>query len=434
MYIRKRHLSRRTLLRGAGVTLALPLLDAMVPAATALAQTAAAPRPKLGFVYFPHGAVMDRWTPTATGAQFDLPQILAPLEAHKDAMTIVSGLRNKAGESSSPHAIIAGTWLGCVAPAKSANPLAGTSADQIAAQQLGQDTPFPSLEMATETGSVCDPAYGCSYGHTISFRTPSQPLPMEYNPRKMFYRLFGQGDNADQRAEIAVETAGLLDSISGRATDLKLGLGASDRRVVDEYLESVREIERRLGKMSQQDFSALPDAPVGVPTDFEEHLSLMFDFIAIAYQTNLTRVASFMMAREVSMRSYPNLQVSDAFHPLSHHQNDPAKLDRLARVQTFHTQVFARFIDKLAETPDGEGSLLDNAIILFGSNMSDSNRHNNDPLPSAILGRGMGRIKGGQHLAYEADTPHANLVATLLDRAGIPQENFADSTGLLSEV
>ena len=434
-YLSKKHLSRRLVLRGAGAAVALPLLDAMVPAATAMAQTAAAPKTRLGYIYFPHGAVYERWTPAATGKTFELPQILAPLKAHQASMTIVSGLRNKAGESPAPHAITAGTWLGCVAPSLGADSHAGISADQIAAMKIGQETTFPSIELSTEGGVVCDPNFGCSYGHTTAFRTPNQTLPMEYNPRKVFYKLFGQGDTAQDRQLIVAETASLLDSITGRAKQLKLDLGAGDRVKVDDYLESVREIERRIEKMKANDLSALdvPDAPVGVPASFEEHLKLMFDFMALAYQANLTRVASFMMAREASMRSYPNLQVSEAFHPLSHHQNDPAKLDKLAKVQTYHTQIFAKFIDRLAKTQDGDGSLLDHSIILYGSNMSNSDKHDHDLLPSVLVGRGYGKLKGGQHLHFPKDTPHANLLLTMLDRAGTGVEKHGDSTGQFAE-
>jgi hypothetical protein len=429
MYITKKHISRRMMLRGAGAAVGLPLLDAMVPARTALAKTAAASKPRLAFIYFPHGAIMNRWTPAAEGKAFDLPQILAPLKAHKDHLTIVSGLRNKAAESPAPHAITAGTWLGCVAPKGDRSGEKGTSVDQFAALKIGQDTPFPSLELATETGTVCDPAFGCGYGHTISFRTPSQPQPMEYNPRKVFFRLFGQGDTAADRARIVRETDSILDSISASAADLKLTLGQSDRVLVDDYLASVREIERRVQKLMTQDTSALdvPDAPVGVPSDFGEHLTLMFDFMALAFQANLTRVATFMMAREVSMRSY-------AFHPLSHHQNDPAKLNRLASVQTYHTTMFAKFADKLAATKDGDGTLMDHSIVLYGSNMSNSDKHDHDPLPSAVLGRGYGRIKGGQHVRYPQDTPLSNLLLTLLDRSQIPVSAVGDSTGDLSEI
>ncbi|MEJ0100789.1 MAG: DUF1552 domain-containing protein [Pseudomonadota bacterium] len=436
MFITKKFIDRRTVLRGAGVSIALPLLDAMIPAATALAATAAATKVRMGFVYFPHGAVMQQWSPTKTGTDFEMTKILDPAKKHRAAMTIVSGLRNKGGESNTPHAIIAGTWLGCVKPSRTHDPHAGTTADQLAAKVLGADTAFPSLELATEVGAVCDPGYGCSYGHTVAFRSPTQPLPMEYNPRKIFYRLFGQGDTAAERAAITTETGSILDAVSMDATALQKRLGIRDRAAVADYLDSVREIEHRIQKVQTEGMGGvvLPDAPAGVPPTFEEHLKLQFDQIALAWQANLTRVSTFMMAREVSMRTYNNLGISDAFHPLSHHQENPAKMDKLAKVQNFHTQVFAGFLDRLAATPDGDGSLLDHSAILFGSNMSNSDKHNNDPLPSAVFGHANGRIKGGQHLHYPQDTPHANLLLTLLDRAGVPQEKFGDATGLLAEV
>jgi hypothetical protein len=436
MFITKKHLSRRTVLKGAGASIALPLLDAMIPASTALSATAAKPLPKLGFIYFPHGAVMGEWTPKATGRDFELPKILEPAAKHKEYLTIVSGLRNRGGESNTPHAIIAGTWLGCVAPAVSHDPKAGTTIDQLAARVIGSDTAFPSLELSTEGGTVCDPAYGCSYGNTISFRSPTQPLPMEYNPRKVFYRMFGQGDTEDERTAIVRETGSILDAISGDAKALEQRLGGHDRAMVADYLDSVREIERRVQKMQSQGLGdvKLPDAPVGIPNDFEEHLKVMFEMIALAYQANLSRVATFMMAREVSMRTYNNLGISDAFHPLSHHQNNPEKLVKLIKVQNFHTRVFTGFLDRLAKTPDGDGTLLDHSMILFGSNMSNSDLHNNNPLPAAVFGRAYGRIRGGQHIAMPADTPLANLHHTLLDRAGAPVEKFADSTGLIAGV
>jgi hypothetical protein len=437
VFITRKHLSRRTVLRGVGATIALPLLDAMIPAHTALAKTAAAPMPRVGFIYFPHGAIMNRWSPEATGKQFDIPQILKPLEPFREQMTIVSGLRNKAGESPSPHAIIAGTWLGCVAPTAGQAPHGGTSADQIVAQHIGQDTPLPSLELAGEGGGgACDPTFGCSYSGTIAFRTPSQPLPMENNPRKVFYRLFGQGDTAAQRHAVVEETGSILDLVAATATDLQRELGAADRAMVNDYLDSVREVERRVQKMQAKENSGieLPDAPAGIAEDFGKQLDTMFEMIALAYQANVTRVATFMIAKEVSMRTYNQIGVADAFHPLSHHQNDPAKLDRLAKIQTYHTEAFARFIKRLSTMRDGDGSMLDHSVLLYGSNMSNSDMHNNDPLPAALLGRGYGRIKGGQHLRYPQDTPFANLLVTMLDRAGIPVEKHGNSTGQFSEV
>lgn len=432
MYLTKKHLSRRTLLKAGGASIALPLLDAMIPAATALENTAAAAKPRMGFIYFPHGAVMDRWSPKQTGTDFELPQILSPLKDFKQHMTIVSGLRNKPAESPDPHGITAGTWLRCVAPKGTDDPNDGTSVDQVAAQHLGQDTAFPSLELATAQGGTNNG----SFSTTIAFRTPTQPLPMEPNPRNLFYRLFGQGDTAEEREAIVKETGSLLDLVSDNAAALKRKLGAADRAVMGDYLESVREVERQVQTLKDQDFSSLdlPDAPVGIPDTFEAHLNMMFDLWALAWQADLTRVTSFMMDREVSMRTYNNIGISDAFHPLSHHQNLPEKLDKLARVQSWHTKVFSRFVKKLADMRDGDGTMLDHSMVLFGSNMSNSNLHNNDPLPSVIMGHAYGRIKGGQHLKYPQDTPQANLMLTMLDRAQIHADHHGDSTGVFAEV
>jgi Protein of unknown function (DUF1552) len=439
MFITRKHLSRRTVLKGAGVALGLPLLDAMIPAGTALAATAAVAKPRLGFVYFPHGAVMDRWRPEAVGTAFEFPQILKPLEPYKPYTTVVTGLRNKEAESSDPHGIIAGTWLSCVGPKdRDGTGDRGITADQLAARGIGQETPLPSIELAGESagGVACAPGVGCGFASTVAFRTPTQPLPMENNPRKVFYQLFGQGDTQAERAEITQETGSLLDHIMEKASRMSDALGPSDRAALSDYLDSVREIERRIQKMAAAGTSQtqLPDAPLGVPEDFGEQLKVMFELITLAWQADKTRIATFMMAKEVSMRTYNQIGVSDAFHPLSHHQNDPAKLDRLAKIQTYHTRMFAGFVQRLQQVKDGDGSLLDHSIILFGSNMSNSDKHNNDPLPSAVLGRGCGRIKGGQHLHYAQDTPHANLLLTLLNRANVPTQTLGNSSGILQEV
>ncbi len=439
MYLTRKHLSRRTVLKGAGAAIALPLLDAMIPAATALANTAAAPRTRLGFVYFPHGAVMDRWKPEAVGQTFDFPQIIKPLEPYRAHATIVTGLRNKGGESPDPHGIIPGTWLSCVGPKdRDTTGERGVTADQLAARHIGQDTALPSLELSAESegGLTCAPGVGCGFASTISFRTPMQPLPMEHNPRKVFYQLFGQGDTEEDRNRIARETGSILDHVMTKAQSLQTGLGPADQALLSDYLDSVREIERRIQKMSEPGSSAvkLPDAPLGVPESFTEQLKVMFDLIALAYQADKTRIVSFMIAKEVSMRTYNQIGVADAFHPLSHHQNDPAKLDRLAKIQTYHSVQFAGFLQRLAATPDGDGTLLDHSLILYGSNMSNSDKHNNDPLPSVLLGRANGRVKGGQHLHYAQDTPHANLLLTMLNRVGVPAQSLGNSSGLLAEV
>ena len=437
MFITKKHVSRRTFLRGAGVAVGLPFLDAMVPSMTALAQTAAAAKPRLGFLYLPHGAIMEQWTPAVEGTGFELTPILKPLAPFQKQLTIVSGLENKPTIAPPVHALNPGTWLSCVTPRPTQEPYAGVTIDQNAAAHIGQDTQLPSLEVASERrcgGGACDRTFGCSYGGTISFRTPSTPLPMEADPRKLFERLFGQGDTAAERQAITRQYTSILDLVSREAADLQRSLDAPDRARLGDYLESVREIERRVQKMEAQDLSSLdlPDVPVGAT--FDQRLNLMFDMLALAWQANLTRVFTFMMAAEGSNMTYNHVGVSDAFHPLSHHQNDKARKDRLVRIQTYHTQAFARFLAKLAVMPDGEGTVLDNSVLLYGSNMSNSNAHDEFPLPTLVLGRAGGRIKGGQHLRYPDRTPLANLHLTLLDRAGIRVDKVGDSSAVFSEV
>jgi len=437
MYITKKFLSRRMVLRGAGTALALPLLDSMIPAATALAATAAAPTPRMGFIYFPHGAVMSSWSPQEAGTGYTMSPILKPLEPWRAQLTIVSGLRNKGGESSDPHGIIAGTWLSCYGVKDRKDDL-GTSADQLAARQFGATTPMPSLELTGEGGAATcsQTGGGCGFGSTTAFRTPFQPLPMEQNPRKVFFQLFGQGDNTAERKAILSETGSLLDYVLEQSKSLNARVGAADRARLSDYLDSVREVEQRVQRLaaSKSMTMDLPDAPQGVPDLFADEVGTLFDLIALAWQTGQTRVASLMIAKEISMRTYPNLGITEAFHPLSHHGNDPDKLARLVKIQNYHTQLFARFVDKLAKTQDGDGSLLDHSIILYGSNMSNSDLHNNDPLPSAVLGRGYGRIKGGQHLHYPQDTPHANLLLTMLNRAGVETASLGNSTGQFAEM
>jgi Protein of unknown function (DUF1552) len=437
MFVTKKHLTRRTVLRGAGTALALPLLDAMIPAGTALADTVANPTPHLGFIYFPHGAVQDKWTPKGQGNIEEFGEILNPLDKYKSMTTVFSNIDNQA-PLGPVHALAPGTWLNCVHPAISQDPHAGTTVDQIAAQHIGQDTPLPSLEVAMENhggGGFCDRDYGCSYAATISFRTPTTPLPMEVDPRKLFMRLFGQGDNAGERVRLSHQYASLLDLVGGEAKDLERVVGPSDKAMLSDYLESVREIERRIQKMEARDLSKvnLPDAPKPGALPFNERIGLMFDLVALALQANMTRVFSFMMAAEVSGQTYNFIGVPDAFHPLSHHNNEQAKMDRLAKVQAYHTQVFAKFLDKLAKMPDGDGTMLEHSLFLYGSNMANSNAHNHYPLPTVLVG-GWKTVKGGQHIVPPERTPLANVLLTLLDRVGIPQEKLGDSTGELMEV
>jgi len=438
MFITKMHLSRRTFLRGAGVTIGLPLLDAMVPAWTALAQTAASPKPRMGFLYMPHGAIMEQWTPAAVGKDFELTPILKPFAPFKKQLTIVSGLENKGAIAPPVHALSPGTWLSGVKPPEGQEPHGGVTIDQMAAQHLGQDTPLPSLEVATEgrggNGNACDRTFGCSYGSTIAFRTPTTPLPMESDPRRMFERLFGQGDTQQERKAIARQYSSILDLVTAEAADLRKTLDVQDQARLGDYLESVREIERRVQKMEERDLTSLdlPEVPVG--STFDQRLTLMFDMIALAYQANLTRVFTFMMAGEGSNQTYNHVGVADAFHPLSHHQNDKTRKEKLVKIQTYHSQAFARFLDKLSKMPDGDGSMLDHSIFLYGSNMSNSNAHNHAPLPTLVVGGGCGKLQGGQHLRYPEQTQLSDLLLTLLDRAGVPAEKVGNSTTILNGV
>jgi hypothetical protein len=435
MFVTRKHLTRRAVLRGLGATIGLPLLDAMIPARTALAQTAAKATPHVGFIYFPHGAVMNRWTPTGEGQIGEFGDILKPLDKYKAMTTVFSNIDSQAAIGP-VHALSPGTWLSCVRPAISQEPHAGITIDQIAAQQIGQDTPLPSLEVATDVrggGGFCDRDYGCSYAGTISFRSPTTPLPMENDPRKLFIRLFGQGDNAAERARLSKQYGSLLDMLAGEVNTLQRSLGPSDKRVLSDYLETVREIERRIQKTEARDLSHvdIPDAPAGTPP-FDEHINLMFDLVALAYQANMTRVFTFMVAAEVSGQTYNHIGVSDAFHPLSHHNNEPAKMDRLVKVQTYHTQVFAKFLDKLAAMPDGDGTMLDHSLFLYGSNMSNSNAHNHYPLPTSFVG-GWKTLKGNRHVVPSEKTPLANVLLTFLDKINIAQDKLGDSTGKLVE-
>jgi hypothetical protein len=439
MFITKKHLPRRTFLKSAAASVSLPLLEAMIPASTALAQTAANTGPRMGFFYFPHGAVMNSWTPDTVGSDFELKSILQPLEQHRDHLTIVSNLENKRAYGP-VHAITPGTWLSGTAPRISHEPFGGVTIDQMAAQHIGQNTPLPSIEVATESSGAagsCDRAYGCSYAGTISFRTPTTPLPMENNPRKLFQTLFGVGDNAEERARLASQTSSILDLMLEESNQLAKKLGAADQAVMSDYLDTVREIERRVQKTAEHDLShiELPDAPLGIPGSVDDHINLQMDMILLAYQGNITRIASMMLAAEVSNQTYNHVGVSDAFHPLSHHQNDANKIGRLLRIQEYHSKVFASFVDKLAAMPDGDkGSMLDNSILMYGSNMSNSNAHDHYPLPSVIVGKGGGTIRGGQHIAAEERTPVSNLLLTILDRIGLHEESLGDSTGRFEEI
>jgi uncharacterized protein DUF1552 len=447
MFLTRRHLSRRTVLRGAGATLALPLLDAMIPAATALAQTAAVPKLRMGFFYIPHGAIMgntahgpemDRWTPSGAGADFKLSPILKGLEPHKRYVTSFGNLQNQAMVGG-VHSLAPATWLSGTKPDKgSASASMSTTLDQVVAQHIGQNTSLPSLEVASETTQQAAACSGsaCFYNTTLSFRDAHSPLPMEHNPRKVFIQLFGEGDTPEERAAISDQTKSLLDRVRDRITALRRDLGAGDRAVLDNYVETVREIERRVQMASSRDLSSIqvPSAPIGELTSFGDQVDLMFDLIALAYQADLTRVASYIMVAEGTNRTYNHIGVSDSFHPVSHHANDLTRLEKLAKIQAWHVERFAAFLAKLAKVPDGDGTLLDHAMFLYGSNMSNSDRHNGHPLPTLLVGGGNGKLKGGQHVDLREPTPIANVHLTILDKINAKQEKFGDSTGLISGV
>src|SRR5579863_7961446 len=428
MFIFKKHIARRTVLQGIGAAITLPLLDAMLPATTAMAATAAGKTPKrFAFVGFPHGAIMDHWSPAETGTDYKMSPILQPLEPFRKHLTIVSGLRNKPAETPEPHAYIEQGWLTAVKPGEfgKGGPDSGVSCDQLAVRYVGQDTRLPSLELSVGQGSA-----------RLAWRTPTQSLPQESNPRAVFQKLFGQGDTDQERAQILAETGSILDRVQAQAQRLQASLGVKDRAVVSDYLDSVREIERRVQMAENAHNSELviPDAPVGTPNELTDYFKLMFDLMALAFQADITRVITLSMDHEASMRTYTNLSIAEGFHPLSHHGNNPEKMDKLVKIQNYHTQVFAGFIKKIEATKEAGGTVLDHSTILFGSDMSNSDRHNNDPLPSVILGHANGKIKGGQHLKYPQDSRHGELLLTLLQRNEIPVKSIGDGVEGLSEV
>ena len=447
MFLTRKHLARRTVLKGAGVTLALPLLDAMIPAATALAQTAAVPKMRMGFFYIPHGAIMgntvhgpqmDRWTPAGAGADFKLSPILASLEPHKKYVTSFGNLQNNAMVGG-VHSLAPATWLSGTKPDRGSRGASmSTTLDQVVAKHIGQNTTLPSLEVAAETTQQAAACSGsaCFYNTTLSFRDPHSPLPMEHNPRKVFIQLFGEGDTPQERTVISDQTKSLLDRVRDRINTMRRDLGAGDRAILDNYVETVREIERRVQLASSRDLSGVnvPEAPIGELNQFGSQVDLLFDLIALAYQADLTRVASYIMVAEGTNRTYNHIGVSDSFHPVSHHANDLSRIEKLVKIQTWHVERFAAFVKKLASIPDGDGSLLDHSMFLYGSNMSNSDRHNGHPLPTILVGGGNGALKGSQHIALKEPTPLANLHLTILDRINARQDSFGDSTGLIAGV
>ena len=440
MIITKKHLPRRTFLRGLGVTLALPLLDGMVPAFAA-----ATPVRRLGVVYVPNGIFMEKWTPVAEGAAFEITSTMEPLAPFRDQILVLSGLCSeegiaRPGEGAGDHARAAGAYLTGVHPKKTEGHdiRAGISMDQIAARVLGQETQLASLELALDSkhrAGACDPGYSCAYANTLCWSSPTTPLPMVTNPRVVFERLFGNSGSTDPAAWLASrqEDRSLLDTVTERVARLRRELGPRDRIKLHEYLEAVRDAERRIQKAEQQTKWDLPpvEQPAGIPATFEEHAKLMYDLQVLAYQADLTRVITFMVGHETSNRAYPEIGVPDPHHSLSHHGGNAELIAKLIKIDTLNTTMFAYYLDKLAATPDGDGSLLDHAMIMYGSGMSDGNRHNHHDLPTLLVGAGAGQIKGGRHVRVAPDTPNTNLFLTMLDKLGVPAEAFGDSTGKL---
>ena len=434
MFVTKKALSRRTMLRGMGATLAIPLLDAMVPALTTTVRTAAAPTRRFGAIFVPMGERPSHWTPAATGVGFEFSPILKPIESLRDHVTVVSNVDRP---SAGTHAVSSGTWLTGSAPKRTEAEdfVAGTSLDQIIAKEIGKDTVFPSLEICTEdlTGYVgaCDVGYSCAYMNTISWKTPTTPMPLESNPRVVFERLFGRPGSPEQRLRRMQQNRSILDSVQGDVTALERGLGARDKARLDEYLEHVREIEARIQRAERQSDAKLnaPNAPIGIPDTWEEHATVMFDLMAVAWEADLTRVFSFMLNREASQLVFPNLNFNEPWHHVSHHGNEAEKLALLVKLNTWQIEVFGRFLDRLRKTPDGDGNLLDHSVVLWGSGMSDSNTHSALDVPFLMVGKGAGRFAGNRHLAAPKGTQLANVMLTIGQKFGADIDRFGVSTG-----
>ncbi|HEV8316986.1 MAG TPA: DUF1552 domain-containing protein [Vicinamibacterales bacterium] len=439
----RKHLARRTVLRGMGATLALPLLDGMLPAFAGSASAGAKPPLRVGALYTPNGMNMTDWTPAIEGTEFQLTPILQPLAPYRNQLVVLSGLANNAadqlpGEGSGDHSrSSAGYLTGAHAKKTEGADLEnGISMDQIVAKELGKQTQLGSLELALEANDMaggCEHGYSCAYTGTVSWASAKTPLPMENDPRAVFERLFGSSESTEQTARLArikMERS-ILDMVTGRLAQLRMSLGSSDRLRVTEYIDSVRDIERRIQRAEEQSSRELPIVaqPAGVPATYEEYAKLMFDLWALAWQCDLTRVGTFMFGREKSSRNYPEIGVPDAHHPLSHHQGRPEKLARLSKLNAFHMKLFAHFLEKLASTQEGDGRLLDRVMVVYGSGMSNSDMHLHQELPMLLVGSGGGEIKGGRHIRVTKDMPLANLHVTVLEKMGIPAERLGDSTG-----
>ena len=438
MMISKKAIPRRTVLRGIGAGLTLPLLDGMVPAFAAIRNSAANPVRRFGVFYVPNGMAMKHWTPEGEGTGFEMTRLLNPLAAYRDRMTVLTGL-NGVPSNAGVHASAATRFLTGVTPARTESNLrAGVSVDQLIARSFAQHTQLGSLELALDSRDVsgsCDVGFSCTYTNTISWRNETTPLLGENNPRAVFERLFGDSGSTDPAARLAriQKDQSILDSVTDKINALQRGLGPNDQIRVNEYLEAVRDIERRIHKAEQQSDRELPevDQPAGIPATYEEHAKLMFDLLLLAYQTDLTRVSTYMMAREISGRTYPEIGVPDSHHPTSHHRNDPTLYEKIAKINTFHLSLFSYFLEKARATPDGDGNLLDNMIMAYGAGMSDSNRHDNKGLPLVLVGGGSGQLKAGGHIRYAERTPISNLHLTILDKMGVPVDKMSDSTGKL---
>lgn len=442
MIVMKKALPRRTFLRGAGAALALPLLDAMVPSLTALADTPANPARlrRLGFVYMPMGCDVTRWTPSGDTLD-ELSPSLGPLAPVKDKVTVISNLELRNAYPGT-HATSNAAFLSAAKAKRteSTDYHLGTTVDQIAARQIGRDTQLPSLELSMDLLSVvgqCDNGYACVYQNNLSWSSPTTPLPAEAHPRIVFENLFGEEGGAADRRSALRKRASLLDSVTGELARLQKSLGPGDRRRVGQYLESVRDVERRIQRAEAAAGDDLPrdlDRPLGVPEAYADHARLMFDLQALALQGDIVRVITFQLARETSNRTYPEIGVSDPHHPLTHHGNDPEKIAKVAKINQFHVSLFAEFLRKLQATPEGDGSLLDHALYLYGSGMGNPNVHNHVDLPIIVAGGAAGNMRGGRHIRYKEATPLANLHLTLLDKVGVRLDSFADSNGTVDEL
>jgi hypothetical protein len=446
MIAMRKSISRRTVLRGIGTAIALPLLDAMVPALTSAQTTAAKPVRRFGVVYHPNGVIYDKWLPKGTGTAFELSPVLAPLEPFRDKLVVVTGLYSDQaealGDGGGDHSRASGTYLTGVHVKRSDTVVEnGISMDQIAAKAFERETQLSSLQLTVDDASLvgaCDVGYSCAYSSTLSWLTPTLPLMAENNPRVVFERLFGANDSTDARVRASrlQQDRSILDSITDRVQALQRKLGAGDNRKVNDYLASLRDVERRIQKAEEQSAKDLPDVerPQGIPDGFEPHVALLYDLQLLAFQSDLTRVTTFMYGREQNGRPYPQIGVPEPHHPITHHQNVAEKMEKCARIQTYHVKLFADYLEKLRSASDGDGSLLDHVILLYGGGISHSDRHTHGPLPTLVVGGGGGTIKGGRHLVYPEHTPLTNLQLTLLGNLGVPLENFGDSTGRLREL